>query len=398
MGIDDTLEKWFCLKSGRKNFQINPINDGDIFLGGHKGENESAPFKEDIAMRLKRSMATSDPIKLIWWGQFGIGKTKRLTYVKDIIEKSEGYTFYPVFALMSDLQEKSGPEVFHARLFEGIGYQAIRNFSMAYKIRAQNKDDGFINIQDLPAMPDELARILNTLTSDREELAKAAWRYILGYKLSKEEMRDAGSVKPQIDSGVEFAKIHQAFAYIIKKQTGGNQLLYLIDEFENVTKINNKNQESRWQESLRLLLDVAMEDLGIIITVGADREDGIPALILKPDIARRIQITNYVQLSAYERPTTEEFLIDLLCDLTDHDRRKSLEAEEQWEEGKNGYSSRHYPFTDDGFAAFCNHASEDVRSAKPSEILHNIDRAAFESMQANSRLITAEILSKIGIN
>ena len=67
--------EWFCLNPGRENFHVDPDRDHQFLFG--KGE-----WKDDIDARLRRSLALKEPVRLVWWGQYGIGKTHRLKFIR----------------------------------------------------------------------------------------------------------------------------------------------------------------------------------------------------------------------------------------------------------------------------------------------------------------------------
>ena len=203
----------------------------------------------------------------------------------------------------------------------------------------------------------------------------------------------AGVSKPAVDTAIEFATVHHVFGHIVEQQTEGKKLLYLIDEVENLTKIKNKNTAARWQESIRALLDV--KNIGLVFSVGAENLQGLPSIVIMPDIVRRIQTDNYEPMSAYKPATAEKFLRDLLATFIDPVCRQQLEQENGWVDSTGDYSSTLYPFNKPAFQIFCNNATNDPRSAKPSEILNALNNASYEAMVANSLLITPQILEKL---
>jgi hypothetical protein len=334
------------------------------------------------------------PFRLVWWGQYGIGKTHRLRYAKKLIEKN-GYPYYPCFTIASDLEDKSGFERLHGQLVNSIGFERMRNFTEAYVLRMRN-GEAVRPVEDVAEGAPDVATATKNLGSQNANVATAGWRYLAGHKLSANEMALAGTGKPEIDTSLEFAAVHGVFAHIIEAQTPGKKLLYLVDEVENITKIKNKNAAARWQESIRCLLDV--KNVGLVLAVGADSMQGIPSVILMPDIVRRIQKDNYDQMAAYKTATAEKFVLDLLGNVIDPACRRERETANGWISGSSDYESSMYPFTRSAFVVFCNSATNDPRTAKPSEILNALNNAAYEALLANSPLITTDILNDMGMS
>src|SRR5205823_2370969 len=122
---------------------------------------------------------------------------------------------------------------------------------------------------------------LRSLGGDNDKLHLAAWRFLCGLPLRSDEINLAGVTKDQLDSSHDFAAVFSALAGIIQVETG-NELLFLIDEAENMIKISNKTAEARWQETLRAILD--NQHLSIVITVGAERFQDVPKLLIMSDI------------------------------------------------------------------------------------------------------------------
>src|SRR5688572_7287567 len=94
-----TFQEWFCLRENRRNFQIDPVRDQE-YLFGETG------WAQDIDTRLKRAQLLGTPVRLVWWGQYGIGKTHRLRHT-DYLVRTNAYTYFPCYAVASDIDEKS---------------------------------------------------------------------------------------------------------------------------------------------------------------------------------------------------------------------------------------------------------------------------------------------------
>src|SRR5579885_2948275 len=75
-----SFQEWFCLEQGRTNFQIDPVRDREVLLG-------QPEWEEEINSRLRRAGILGTPVRLLWWGQFGIGKTHRLHHTEYLIRK-----------------------------------------------------------------------------------------------------------------------------------------------------------------------------------------------------------------------------------------------------------------------------------------------------------------------
>src|SRR4051812_37269953 len=124
---DAVFAEWFCLNDGRVNFQIRPDRDHQ-FMFGNKG------WREQIHRELKRALLLHTPVRIVWWGDYGIGKTQRLRYMEHLINTEfadRTPSFYPVVVTTRDLQDKSGFEQLHYELVNRLGFERMRNATLA---------------------------------------------------------------------------------------------------------------------------------------------------------------------------------------------------------------------------------------------------------------------------
>jgi hypothetical protein len=375
---------WFCLRDGRRNFQIDPVQDKDQLFGQPEWEAE-------IDDRLRKSELLGTPVRLVWWGQYGIGKTHRLRHTEYLIQTKQ-YKYFPCYVVASDVQEKTGFERLHYELVNELGKDQMREYVQSYVLKVANRVPGIQSLKELCGSSADVAAALETFGGTSDRVVAPAWRFLCGATLEKGEPDVVGSARPKLDRATDYATAIGALATIIEVETG-RQLFYLIDEGENLLRITNKAAEASWNEALRSVLDI--KNLSMVITVGAEKSDSIPVLILKPDIVRRIQKDNYVQMEAFKTPVTVNFVKGLLQKWVDSDKRQSLEQAANLT-ANSDYDSTVYPFTKKSFQTFCDGASLDPRSAKPSEILAKLNNVAAEAYFKDQRLISRDVLASMG--
>lgn len=376
---------WFCLNDGRRNFEIDPVRDRDHLFG-------KPEWEAGINDRLRKCQLLGTPIRLVWWGQYGIGKTHRLRHTEYLVQ-SNGYQYRPCYLVCSDIEEKTGFERLHYQLVNNLGQAEMREFVKAYVLKAAGGQTGYAKIADICGNAADVVAAIETFGGPVERPTSEAWRFLCGQDLDSSEMRTIGVAKPSLERAADYAAVLAALATIIQTETS-KQLLYLIDEGENLQRIRNKNAESQWNETLRSILDI--RNLNIVLTVGAEKSDLIPVLILKPDIVRRIQKDNYVQMEAYKNPETQSFVRGLLAHWIDPAKRQALETQEGFESMGSEYDPELYPFTQGAFDMFCSGVTLDPRSAKPSEILAKLNDVAAEAWFKDLRLITRNHLTNLG--
>jgi hypothetical protein len=379
------FQQWFCLKSGRRNFQIDPVEDKAFLFG-------EPTWEEEINSRLKRAQLLGTPVRLIWWGQYGIGKTHRLRHTQFLVTQN-AYKYFPCYVVASDIQEKTTFERLHFELVNALGRDEMRKHVSAYLLKLSNMTPGLPDLKEICGNVPDVESAMRSFGGNNDKLVMPAWRFLCGLELKGTELDLANVTKPCLDNSIEFAATLGAFAKIIHLQTE-KELLFLIDEAENLIKVTNKTAESKWQETLRAVLDIRL--LSLVVTVGAERQQDLPKLILQPDIVRRVERDNYVHMEAYKAPVASSFIKDLLDKLVDPAIRTALEGSEGLAAAYPDYDPALYPFTSGSFDKFCDWVVVDPRAAKPSEIIAKLNNVAAEAYFKDLRIITKDHLTNMG--
>lgn len=383
------LADWFCLLEGRENFQILPDRDHQFMFG-------NVAWREGIRRELQRGLLLNKPIRIVWWGDYGMGKTQRLRFMEYLIGTEFGNqpkSFFPVVVTTRDLQDKSGFEQLHYELVNRLKFDQMRKDAVSYAKKLFLGVPGAVPFEQLTTCEDVL-NAFGVLGGPNERFAGIAWRFLAGQAVG-DEMAAANVHKDMLDSSVEFADVLRIFATIIEAERN-KQLFYMIDQVEALSKITNKNAEARWVETMRAVLDVP--NLSLVLAIGASRIEGIPAIVYAPEIVRRFTVDKYIQMAAYETREAEVFVEDLLKNLIDPTRRSALEESEGWLDTVPGYQPAFYPFTEGAFRKFCRYFGEQPKYAKPSEIISKLDFLAAEAFLQGSRLIDENFLVQQGIN
>jgi len=381
-----SFQEWFCLEQGRTNFQIDPVRDREVLLG-------QPEWEEEINSRLRRAGILGTPVRLLWWGQFGIGKTHRLHHTEYLIRKN-GYRYYACYVVASDLQEKTGFERLHYELINSLGRAEIKRLVSSYLLKIKTNPGQVPSLKEICNNSADVEAALQSFGGDLQNPKLPAWRFLCGLELRGNEMALAGVTKEQLDSSHDFSSVLAAIGKIIRVETG-NELIYLIDEAENLTKITNKTAEARWQECLRSFLDI--QHISVVITVGAERFQDMPRLLILADVVRRLQKDNYLHMEAYKLNDVTKFLEGLLRAWIDPSKRSRLEAAEGLAQTVPGYKPELFPFNEGAFRKFCDYAVVDPRTAKPSEILNRLNTVAAEAYFRDQRVIDQNLLTELGI-
>ena len=386
---NNSFAEWFCLNDDRVNFQIRPERDSQLMFG-------NAEWRDGIRRELERGLLLHNPVRIVWWGDYGIGKTQRLRYMEHLINTEfadRSPSFYPVVVTTRDLQDKSGFEQLHYELISRLKFDQMRKATITYAKKLWTGASGPIPFEQLTTSEDVL-NAFRVLGGDNERFAETAWRFLSGQDVGN-EMLVANVHKGYLDSSIEFADVLKVFATIIEIELG-KQLFYMVDQVEALSKITNKNAEARWVETFRGILDIP--NLSLVLALGASRLDGIPAIVYAAEIVRRFTVDKYIQMPAYETADAEAFVVDLLRALVDPTKRAKLEDAEALVNTVPGYRPEFYPFTEKAFRKFCRYFGEQPKIGKPAEIIPKLDFLAAEAFMQGKRVVDEDFLVQQGIN
>jgi len=386
--------EWFCLKQDRENFHIDPDRDHQFLFG----KNE---WKADIDARLRRALALKEPVRLVWWGQYGIGKTHRLKFTEYWMREKK-LLLYPVHVVCRDIEEKSTFDRLHFDLVNNLGRERMQPLVAKYIHKLDSGVPGVAPLQQLTTSPDIVAaveRFALSATASRtdDSMQMAAWKFLTGRELDSKECSVAGVTREGIDSSVEYAGVLRVLGAVIAAETD-QQLVYLIDQVEALSKIRQRSVEGRWVETLRAVLDV--RNVGVVMAIGAEsRFDELPSIMVQPEIVRRFTINNYVEIGAFKRDQTAEFLEGLLHEWIDPEKRDAVATEQAWASSVPDYEPTTYPLTKRAFETLCLFCSDELdhKTAKPSEITETMNRVTYEAYSTGCRLIDERFLKTQGI-
>src|SRR5712691_6016928 len=208
--------EWFCLKPGRENFHVDPDRDHEFLFG--KGE-----WKDDIDARLRRALALKEPVRLVWWGQYGIGKTHRLKFTEYWMREKK-LLLYPIHVVCRDIEEKSTFDRLHFDLVNNLGRERMQPLVAKYIHKLDSAVPGVAPLRQLTTSTDIVSAVQRfalsaSTTRTDETMQMAAWKFLTGGELDSKECSVAGVTRESIDSSVEYAGVLRILGAVITAET-----------------------------------------------------------------------------------------------------------------------------------------------------------------------------------
>jgi hypothetical protein len=348
-----TFADFFCLKDGRDNFFIDESKDWQLVFGALR-------YKKGVDEMLDQAIVTKRAPRLVWVGDFGVGKTHHINYTYHRI-LSEQLPFHVIKMETPDLGSNSEVNILFQRMVNEIDFKFFRDLLNSHIAQ----QPGWLET----ITPLDIRKALRQMALNLD-VAELAWGFLCGRTLGKDQ-RLVGVSKVQIDDSEEFASVISAIAQIIREQTPDKKsLLYLIDEVEGLGAVTKPDAVNLWTNALRKILDVT--EVGAIFAIGAQDLNSIPPIMLQGPIVRRFGQQNYVKLDTYEVTEAQAFLKELFASFVDPIKRSALEAKDGLNK-KSDYDSATYPFTSGAIEGYSEWLVSETGRSKPAQFLLSLN-------------------------
>src|SRR5437870_5987026 len=124
----ETMQSWFGLKEEHKDFSIETDTDAALFFARHE-------LDEHLQAMLRRSFRTSNPPKMVLYGDWGVGKTHTMRHMQYVIEHNEDFQATVVFVELPDINSRSTFQVAHAALLDAMGVDRAKQWVLQFQTR-----------------------------------------------------------------------------------------------------------------------------------------------------------------------------------------------------------------------------------------------------------------------
>jgi hypothetical protein len=382
-----TLGSWFHLRSGRRSFKPDPLQDQSVMFCHQK-------VQEGIQLAVERAFATGESPKLLLWGDWGVGKTHTLRHLDYWLgTHEEDFPTMRVFADFGDVSKSSRFEVVHRDLLDGIGLdQAIR---MAHLYIERN--GALLGGLEAIGVPPGIGQAFNKLLvatpgQAPPDVVVTAWNYLRGANVGR--AGTALGLQDQIVDSKDFYHTLAALGHVVEKVTG-KKLLFLVDEASRLEAVGDALEvERHWINVNTLIFDQENRHFGFMYTVSGKSSDEIPRALFETQIENRLG-NRRIELLNLLPDDVRQFVRGLVESFVD---RSAVEAEDDAALCKDqAYSWDTYPFTKEAFDVFIEYFQRTPENSKPRNIAEKLDEAAFYALKGQQRLISEQVLEKVGI-
>ncbi|UVC16133.1 KAP family NTPase [Mesorhizobium onobrychidis] len=284
-----TLKEWFCLGGDRKSFKPQVLQDRQqVFC--HEQEIDGG-----ILSTIERQFAAGEPIKMMLWGGWGVGKTHAVNHMAWWLEQHlNEYPAEAIIVELSDVTKKSRFDILTRSFLDKLTLPRLIELVHDYSSKAGGThiSDGLARIGVVSHVADAIAKLLLARRGDTPPPdVLTAFEYLKGGKGGS----NIGLGQP-LNTSEEFYSVLLAVGHIYQITTG-RLLVYVCDEAAKLEDVD-KDDASRqhWMSVNRLIFDDKNDVFGFVYTMSGVSERHLAKVLQDNQVLNRLGRANLIEL------------------------------------------------------------------------------------------------------
>lgn len=382
-----TLGDWFCLKPERSSFKPNVVRDRELVFC------HEAKIQEEIVTSIERRFAAGQTVKMVLYGDWGVGKTHAVYHISWWFEQhAADYPAQTVLVELGDITSRSRFDVLVSPFLDRIGLTELVRLVHAYSSSADGKHvvQGLREKGANGNVADAFGKFLLASPGGTPPPAVlTAFEFLKGQKSREASNMGLGNALTQSDEFYSVLLCCGELCKVVNKK----QLIFMADEAAKLEDIDADDATRRhWVAANRLIFDDNNDVFGFIYTLSGKGQRSMPSVIADPQIINRLGSNNLIELENLASTDVESFLGKLRHSFVEQSKVNALAADGSLPH--SDYQWTHYPFTADGWREFVDYWNHNQEEAKPRDICDKLDDVGFRAMKDSKRLIDPESLRK----
>jgi len=356
----ETMQSWFGLKNGHSDFSIENDTDAALFFARQE-------LDERLLSMLRRSFRTSNPPKMVLYGDWGVGKTHTMRHIEYVIETKEDFGGVVVFVELPDILARSTFQVAHAALLDALGFERAKTWVLHFQTK--HSTDARDRIQEFTQSGDIATAFANLLGFG--EASRIAWDWLRGVQLSASDSRLAG-LSPVLSQSNALVRVLQMFGQLCS-EVEDKILVLMLDEATKLDAVTTQDAITHWINAFKIIADPQTKEIGFIVSGSWVDLDDMALPLQEDQVHGRFGETNYIRLNNLDTDETEEFMRALLGEWVDPSEREAIVQEKGLERDSQEVTADSFPFTNEGLELAAAYACRNGGFTTPRDIQKTLD-------------------------
>ena len=378
------LSEWFSLREGRTSFLPRIPDDAHLVFC----HNEQ--IEKKIIPAIEQAFATEDPIKMLIYGDWGVGKTHLLHHIGWWLKEREStFPAFPVIIEIGDIARGSRFSEIVRPLLDRLSLDFVVKLVHDFRGLEPSVSD-FLRSMGISAHIGEAFNkfLLSSPGQPPVDMMRHTFDYLKGNKISGQAATGLG--QPIVQSK-DFVDILIAVGEMYRRVHEGTRIVFIADEGARLEGVEVDDAiASHWLNANKLIFDDSNQSFGFIYTVsGTVGPAGLPKAIWEPQIQNRIG-QNHFEMMPLATPDVDSYLTNLFNAFIDFQ-----EIERLVNEGvipKGDYNRDSYPFTTDAKSRFKDFFGASPEDSKPRDLSRRLNDLGFLALKNEQRVITIDLL------
>jgi hypothetical protein len=371
------FQDWFCMKPGRNSFLPRIPNDAELIFC------HDQILQTDILGSIEAAFAKDEPMKMLIYGDWGVGKTHLIYHICWWLKKNEAdFPARPLVIEIGDLTRASRFDEVVRPFLDRLGLDALIKLVHDYRgikpnINQSLRDDG-VSAHVAEAFSKLL---LSSPGSPPAPLVVQAFEYLKGRNIGRTAA--AAGLSEPLEQSRDFFDVMLSLGEM-HRAVHNCRLLFIADEAAKLEAVeDDMATQQHWVTVNKLIFADENRTFGFIYTISG-RRNSLPGALFEPQIQNRLGDNKFElqNLATNDIETYLRKLVDAFVDL------KSVQS--LVDDGvipRADYSQDCYPFTLAAKAQFVDYFNRTQEDAKPRDISKKLDAVAFIAGKEGKRLI-----------
>lgn len=378
------LQDWFCLRQGRDNFKPHNLKDSSLILC------HGQLVSDDIISGIEKRFASKEPVKLLLYGAWGVGKTHTINHIGWWLDQhKDDYPARAVMIEIGDITKSSRFDAIVRPFLDKLGLNFLVHLVHAYMQAVTDVVQRLRSADVSPHVAEAFNKLLMAPPGQTPpQIVQLAYDYLKGQKLPAAA---AGmGFGPVLTESVDLFSVLLSIGEM-HRAVHGYQIIFVADEAAKLEAVDTDDAtRAHWVNANKLIFDDKNKTFGFIYTISGKRKN-LPLALFESQLQNRLG-DNAFEMKNLQPADVGAFLDRLRDAFVDRSRVQQLV--DAGTINASDYSWDQYPFTENGRREFVDFYSRDQQNATPRDITNKLNDVAFIAAKCNKRLIDDDCLKR----